>query len=403
MPNELQVALISGSAYDPLYTRLSKFTELTGIKVKVVFSGDHPTLNRHLAALPEIPYDLISTHTKYAPSQLTFLAPLDDLIDAARLEDFVPRLLELASIDRALYGLPRNIDARLLHYRTDIIETPPQTWDELFEVASFYNSPPDLYGFVFPGRESGLFGTFYELAEMAGAQLFPPDLVPDIENEAARWALELLRGFYKKGIVPNRFTNWHFEQVHEIFRSGHAAMVGDFPGVYSLYQDPRVSVVGDRLGLSPYPTGPAGTSLAYGGGHTFGLTLKGAENPYALELLMFLTDFEQQLLEARHGSVPVRRSVMTEMKDKANDFEYARLEMLENVISEHILIPPKFARFPQIEEVVWLTVQRAILGQKTIDAALHFMREQIQQIVYNEKNKFRWTKDKSGVVLNRMT
>ena len=68
MSKELQVALISGPAYDPLYECLPAFTAATGVKVNVAFSGDHPTLNRHLASLAEVPYDLVSTHTKYAPS-----------------------------------------------------------------------------------------------------------------------------------------------------------------------------------------------------------------------------------------------------------------------------------------------------------------------------------------------
>jgi multiple sugar transport system substrate-binding protein len=55
--------------------------------------------------------------------------------------------------------------------------------------------------------------------------------------------------------------------------------------------------------------------------------------------------------------------------------------MLENVISDHILIPPKFARYPDVEEVLWRTVQRAIVGEIEIDDALKHMREQISEIV----------------------
>src|SRR5260370_42491995 len=110
MSTELQVALISGPAYDPLYECLPHFTAATGIKVKVAFRGDHPTLNQHLGTLAAVPYDFVSTHTKYAPSQLQFLAPLDALINESELEDFAPLLLDLARIDDLLYSIPRNID-----------------------------------------------------------------------------------------------------------------------------------------------------------------------------------------------------------------------------------------------------------------------------------------------------
>ncbi len=387
MNSELQVALISGPAYDPLYQCLPAFTETTGIKVNVAFRGDHPALNHHLATLREVPYDLVSTHTKYAPAQTEFLAPLNETIDSSGLEDlddFAPLLLELARVDGSLFSLPRNIDVRLLHFRTDIIDSPPATWDDLLDIARRLNSPPDCFGFIFPGRESGLFGTFFELAEMAGAQLFPENLVPDIENEGGRWALQFLRACYTEMLAPRELPDWHYDRVHECFRSGHAAMVGDWPGYYSLYRDPKISAVHDRLGLSPYPVGPARKSLAYGGGHTFALTKQGAPKAEALKLLLYLTATEQQLGEARQGCVPVRRSVMKQMQSEADEANRARLAMLEKVIAEHILIPPKFARYPEVEEVLWRTVQRAFLGQMEIDDALRYMTEQISQIVRAE-------------------
>jgi multiple sugar transport system substrate-binding protein len=386
MKNELNIALVSGPAYDPLYSTLQKFTGSTGINVNIAFRGDHPALNHHLADLGDVPYDLVSTHTKYAPSQLRFLAPLDGVIPGDVLQDFAPMLLELTRVEGSLYGLPRNIDVRLLHYRTDLIDSPPESWDELFEVAWQLNSPPNLYGFVYPGCESGLFGTFYELAEMAGAKLFPPGLVPKIENEAGRWALELLRRIYAEGIVPKQFTDWHYEEVHECFRSGKAAIVCDWPGYYSLYTDPSTSVIFDRFALARYPLGPSGRSLSYGGGHTFTLTKRGIDNPDALELLLFLTASDQQLLEARNGCVPVRRSVMRQMQDEADEANRRRFAMLDDVIANHILIPPKFAAYPQVEEVLWRTVRSAIIGQLDVDSALNHMTKQIGQIVHSGNN-----------------
>jgi multiple sugar transport system substrate-binding protein len=381
MTKEVSVALVTGPAYDPLYERLQGFTEATGVKVSVGFGGDHPALNKHLASLDEVPYDLVSTHTKYAPSQLDFLAPLDELVGLAGLEDFVPLILELASVGGSLYGVPRNIDVRLLHYRADLIERPPATWDALLEEARRQSSPPERYGFVFPGRESGLFGTFYELAEMAGARLFPDSLVPDIQNAGGRWALGLLRTLYEEGLVPSELPAWHYEEVHECFRAGRAAMVGDWPGYYALYRDAKISAVHDRLGLSPYPLGPAGKSLAYGGGHTFALTRRGAEKPEALKLLLYLTAPEQQLFEARCGCVPVRRSVMRQVQSESGAENRARLSMLEEVINQHILVPPKFARYPQVEEVLWRTVQRAVVGELSVEDALAHMTCQIKRIV----------------------
>jgi len=161
-------------------------------------------------------------------------------------------------------------------------------------------------------------------------------------------------------------------------------MVGDWPGYYSLYRDAAISKVHDCLGLSPYPVGPGGKSLAYGGGHTFALTRRGANKPEALELLLHLTAAEQQLLEARNGCVPVRRSVMKQMQSEADPPNRARLSMLGNVIAEHMLVPPKYARYPEVEDVLWRTVQRVMVNQLGVDEGLRLMREQIRQIVESD-------------------
>lgn len=381
----VRVALVSGPMYDALYARLDEFTQAHGISVEIAFAGDHPALNAFLATDAAARCDVVSTHTKYAPSQKTLLAPLDELLSATELTDFTPQLLALARIDGKLYSVPRNVDVRLLHYRTDLIDRPPATWDELLAMARAVNRPPECYGFLFPGMESGLFGTFYELVEMGGAELFPPDLTPQIENEGGRWALQLLRTCYAEGLVPPAITGWHYDKVHDCFRSGHAALVGDWPGYYADYCATD-SPVRDRVGLALYPTGPTGKSLVYGGSHTFAITRRGADRADALALLRFLTAAEQQLVEARQGAVPVRASVMQIVQQDAAPVEKQRWQTLADAI-QGVVIPPKFGRYPLVEEVLWRTVQAAMTGALSIDAALHTMTVQISDIVAGEHER----------------
>ena len=366
---ELQVALIAGPMYDPLYAALPEFTRQSGIEVKIGFHEVHPELNAHLASLEDVPYHVISTHTKYAPSQRRFLAPLAE----ADGEDFFPALLEMARIDGRLCGLPRNIDAKLLHYRRDLVTAIPQTWDELSETAKKL-SHDGHYGFVFTGKDSGLFGMFFELAEMGGARLFPADGVPQLNNPGGSWALETLRTLYASGAVPAATVGWQYDEAHKYFRDGLAAMICDWPGFYGSYCADDSKVRGN-FGLSRMPAGPLGIQKAYAGAHTFALTTRGADHPGAHQLLQFLTAPGQQLREARQGSVPVRRSVMNEIR--AQDSE--RWSLLEQVIDSDMLIPPRLAYYPEIEEILWRTVRSAITGEIEIGAALQHMEERITE------------------------
>ncbi len=75
----LRVLLIGGPMYDPLYERLGEFEKKEGLRVERV-APTHPDLNERIEAefgAGTARYDLISTHTKYAPSQKQWLTPLD--------------------------------------------------------------------------------------------------------------------------------------------------------------------------------------------------------------------------------------------------------------------------------------------------------------------------------------
>jgi multiple sugar transport system substrate-binding protein len=372
----LRLALISGGMYDHLYARIPDYERSAGVKVEIAFRGTHPELNAHLAGLETPPYDLISTHTKYAPSQRRFLAPLEGFDTA----DFFAPLLDLATIEGALYGIPRNIDLRLLHYRTVLLDVPPATWEELVTEALRLTHAPDRYGFAFPGMESGLFGTFFELAECAGARVFPESLVPQVNNEAGAWALDVLRRLIAGGGAPTAVAGWHYDEVHQYFRQGCAAMVADWPGYYASYKDAG-SAVRDRFRVAPMPAGPTGRVCCYSGSHTFALTHRGGHNDSARELLRFLTAPEQQQLEARQGSVAVRRSVMQALQGAASGDDAERLALLGRSIELHLIIPPKLSYYPRIEEILWRVVQAAMLGEVAISTALREIEERIAKCV----------------------
>ena len=381
MSRKVRAAFIDGPMYEPLYRLVDEFSAAGQVVVEAGFRGDHPALNAHLASSPNPPYDLVSTHTKYAPSQARFLAPLQTLITSVELADFYPKVLDLATVEGNLLGIPRNIDVRLLHYRTDLMEKPPQSWDELFEVALRLTGSKSRYGFAFPGRESGLFGTFFELCEAAGAHLFPANGIPDILNDGGRWALGLLRRMFASGVVPPEIVDWHYDEVHRSFREGHVAMIGDWPAYYPAHLDPSLSGVHDCFSVAVYPIGPSGESKTYGGCHTFALTHRGASNPDAVELLCFLTALERQMFECSRGSVPVRQSVMQQILGHASEKDSERWLMLESVIATSVIIPPKMKQYPEIEAVLWQTLQKAIIGKMEEEEALNSIVRQIADIV----------------------
>ena len=156
----LRVALVGGPMYDGLYRMLQ------GVDVEVVVHADHPTLNRAVAERLQRGerIDVLSTHSKYAPSQTAWLRPLDDLLAPALVAALAPAAVERCRFEGRLWSVPRNIDVRVLWANRGLLgdRAVPDTWEALRAAR---------LPFGFPGRESGLFGTFFEIVD--GVMPFP--------------------------------------------------------------------------------------------------------------------------------------------------------------------------------------------------------------------------------------
>ena len=166
----LRVALVGGPMYDDLYERLPDWL---GDDADVVVHADHPTLNRRVAEMLDAGerLDVISTHGKYAPSQSQWLQPLDDLLDDETLAPLAPKAVDLCRFRGDLLCVPRNIDVRVLWWRTDVLDAAPASWDDVEQASRSDQNR----SFGFTGRESGLFGLFYELMVSAGGAPFDAD------------------------------------------------------------------------------------------------------------------------------------------------------------------------------------------------------------------------------------
>jgi multiple sugar transport system substrate-binding protein len=358
--------------YDPLYSRFEDFEEQEGIGVEIAATLPHPELNERIEeefGSGEASYDLISTHIKYAPSQARWLSPLDEDLDDEHLRYFSPLTLELARINGSLYGVPRMLDVKLLLYQTDLLPEPPTSWVELLEEATRLHSE-ETYGFVFPGKESGLFGHFFELHAMAGGRMFedegPPR--PRLNDEAGRWALGLLKDLYEKA-APEETPEWHYDEVAACFRDGKAAMSTDWPGGFYTYQE-EGSAVADRFGIALYPEGRAGRFI-YAGCHTFAIPNTVRDRPGALALLRFLTSRESQTYEARLGTLPAREDSLEDARAEAPEGSLAarRWDLLEEA-KEAALIPPKHENYPAVEDAIWQGIREALLGHRSVEEAL---------------------------------
>ena len=348
-PGPLRVALVGGPMYDHLYAAFRPG------EVDVVVHADHPTLNRQVAEMLRAGerLDVMATHSKYAPSQARWLHPLDDLIDPAALSPLAPRALELCRFEHSLLCVPRLIDVRILWYWRERVTALPDSWEGL--------AASDLR-FGFPGRESGLFGTFFELVVGNGGALFDADGHPTIDSPVGEGAIETLRTLAAR--APADLPDWHYDNVDSALLDGRVDVAGVWPGGYGSIRDRGAG----RLAPAPYPAGRV-RRVSYSGCHAWSIPSTCADMQGAIELVHRLIRADAQARDAAGGSMCAHRGALAGL-EPSDPIDAARLEITRATIAEAMITYPPHPRFPELEDAGWSAIRAAIRGEVTARDAL---------------------------------
>ncbi len=341
----IRVALVGGPMYDHLYE------VFTGEDVEVVVHADHPTLNREVARrlADGERIDLLATHSKYAPSQTEWLQPLDGRVDESAVVDLAPGAVESCRFEGVQWCLPRLVDVRILWARSDRIETVPATWTELADSEVVFG---------FPGRESGLFGTFFELVVGLGGRLFDDDAVPAMASPESEVAVETLRRLAAR--APHDLVDWHYDEVDRALLDGRLDAAAAWPGGWGAIRDCDVA---DSLRPHRYPAGPAAW-VSYAGCHAWAIPTTCSDQEGALELLHRLLSEDAQALDAAGGNMCANEAAL-ESVTPVDAVDGERLAITRATIAEAMIAYPPLVRFPEIEDAGWSALRDALLGRLT--------------------------------------
>jgi multiple sugar transport system substrate-binding protein len=345
----LRVALVGGPMYDGLYSMLPEGTE-------VVVHAGHPTLNRAVADLlaEGARIDLLSTHSKYAPSQARWLQPLDPVLADAMAK----RAIDLCTFAGDLLCVPRNIDVRVMWVRRDLVDPAPATWADLL-------ASDAVFGFT--GRESGLFGTFFEYVAAHGGDVFDAELKPTLATPLGEQAVDALCRLAAR--APADLPSWHYDQVDAALARGDVAMAATWPGGYGPL---RSAPVYDRLEPHAYLAGPAGMR-SYSGCHGWAIPRTCGDVAAATALIRELSTFEAHALDAMSGTVCARVDAFAAVQP-LDDIDERRLEITRATVEDGMITYPPLPRFPEIEDAAWTSINAALRGEITPEDAVHRMQ-----------------------------
>ncbi len=261
----------------------------------------------------------------------------------------------LCRFDGALLSVPRLVDVRVLWARSDRIVDVPDTWAQLLDSEIVFG---------FPGRESGLFGTFFELVTGAGGALFDDEAVPTMDTPEAEWAIEALCQLGAR--APADLPDWHYDGVDVALLSGRVDAAAAWPGAWGAI---RASPHAASLEPFRYPAGTA-ERVSYSGCHSWGIPTTCGDLDRAIALVTDLAGFAAQRIDASGGNICSHRDALASV-EPADDRDRRRLEITRATIEDAMITYPSLARFPEVEDAGWSAIREALRGSLTARETVH--------------------------------
>jgi multiple sugar transport system substrate-binding protein len=283
-----------------------------------------------------------------------------------RQDDFIASTLETAQYEDKYWAVPYHTNAGFLFYRTDQVQQPPDTWEDVYAAAGENN------GIVYQGaRYEGLTVYFLELLYSGGGSVLSEDgqevTVNSPEGEAA---IEFMAQGVEDGTAPQAVTTYMEEESRRAFENGNATFMRNWPYAYALGKESNIA---DQFDIAPFPSFEGGEPASVLGGINLGISAFSKNPEGAAAFIDFATQEEVQKanfpLTAVSTTAPYDDPALRKEVPFASDLKDAVEQGQARPVS------PVYA---QISEAIYTNVHDALQGNAEPKAALEKMSSDIE-------------------------
>ncbi len=319
-------------------------------------------------------FDLVYMDVTWTPKFAAWLRPLDGDFGAAGIAKLLPAAVDAGRFEGHLYRIPVRTDVGLVYYRRDLLErarlAPPRTLPELAAIAGRLESPPALWGYVWPGAQyEGLICTYLEvLRAWGGFWVDPETLEVGLDRPEALRALEFLRKCRSPGgISPPGVTSYREEESRRLFQDGRAVFLRNWTYVWRLAEAEGSPVAG-KVGVLPMlPAGPDGAAGGTLGGWGFGVARTSRNPRLAVEFIRYAVSLEaQRTLCSETGYLPALADAYRDPGLLAANPFLAEVETLQKDAVPRPAIP----RYALASDILQRHLSAALTGSATPEEAL---------------------------------
>jgi len=284
--------------------------------------------------------------------------------------------LDAATYNGTVYAGPVNSDGGLLYYRTDLVKTPPKSWDEMMkdcDIAKQHNM--DCYAGQFQKYE-GLTVNASEAINTAGGSIVGDDgKTPTVDSPESATGLGRLVDAFKNGNIPKGAITYTEEEGRISFEKGDLLFLRNWPYVYSLAENDKSSKVKGKFAVAPLPGNAAGEPGASSlGGHSAGISAYSDHKATALDFIKYLESEETQRTYLEKASLaPVLEDLYN---DPALNKKFPYLETLGTSI-QNAIPRPVTPFYPAVTKAIQDNAYAALKGDTDVDTALKNMSDAI--------------------------
>lgn len=308
-------------------------------------------------------------------SQAGYALPLDRFIqaDGFDIEQYNKGAVNAATFNGKLWALPEYVDAGMLYYRTDIVDSPPKTWDDLIKMSKEYQGKQGTeFGYLMQAKQyEGLVCNAVEFIASYGGTVINDKGEVAINSPESIKGLKKLVEIGQSNIVPQNVQNFTEPETDTAYRDGQAIFSRNWPYQYSMVNNPDQSKVVDKVAVAPLPAGDAGSASTLGG--WMGFINQYTENPQAAwTFLKFMAGPEGQKINAIYGGkAPAITKLFDDPEVQAKN-PYFKEEGFVNALNNAVSRPvaPNYA---EISEILQINISKAIAGDISVEDAVKTM------------------------------
>jgi multiple sugar transport system substrate-binding protein len=238
-------------------------------------------------------------------AQAGWILPWTGADKAAALKDTLPTMVQTATWNGQLYAVPYNTNTQLMWYRSDLVPSPPTTWDQMISDAEQLAKEGKPHYIEIQGAQyEGATVWFNSLVASAGGSVLNASSTAPSLGAPGLKALQIMSRLANSPAADPSLAVQQEDQNRLAMEDGTAAFELNYPFVYpSMQMDNPQLFKHFKWALYPrvYPNVPSKVTI---GGIDLAVSAYSAHPELARQAILCLRDRPNQILAAVKGGLP---------------------------------------------------------------------------------------------------